>query len=240
MHNQTYNPTDTFNDDPALSESDHVDIALVADNTATSNELPPEQRVLKTLTEGHDMDVHALNIPKGKKLQLKSATRERVVVVSQGTVAVLIDGDSSKGFKAVAPAHFILPKGVPVDIITLDDVICYGIGQHYQKIVPLDEEASEIEHFFTEGVYARKMVIPKGTKVPTHKHAYNHLSILAQGRVRVAVGVVIQEYIAPAMIEIEKDITHTILALEDSVWFCIHATDAKDIESLEQTVILKD
>lgn len=240
MHNQTYDTADTFNDDPSLSESEHVDISLIANGTVNSTNTPAEPQVSRSLTEGHDMDVHVLHIPRGKKLPLKSATRERVVVVSQGTVAVLIDGDKSKGFKAEAPAHFILPKGVPIDIITLDDVICYGIGQHYQKIIPLDEAASDIEHFFTDGVYARKMVIPKGTKVPTHKHAYNHLSILAHGRVRVAVGAIIQEYIAPAMIEVRKDVVHTILALEDSVWYCIHATDATDVESLEQTVIVKD
>lgn len=240
MHNQTYDTTDTFNDDPSLGEGEHVDISLITNGTVPSAEKPNVTQVSRSLTEGHDMDVHVLRIPKGKKLPLKSATRERVVVVSQGTVAVLIDGDKSKGFKAEAPAHFILPKGVPVDIITLDDVICYGIGQHYQQIIPLDEAASDTEHFFTDGVYARKMFIPKGTQVPTHKHVYNHLSILAQGRVRVAVGAIIQEYIAPAMIEIRKDVIHTILALEDSVWYCIHATDATDVESLEQTVIVKD
>lgn len=239
MHNQTYT-ADTFNDDPALLEPEHVDVALIPEGAVPSVEQPLEQRVLKKLTEGHEMDVHAMHIPKGKKLPLKSVERERVVVISRGTVAVLIDGSVNNGFKAEAPAHFILPKGVPVDIITLDEVICYGIGQHHQQIVPLDEAASDMEHFFTDGVYARKMALPKGTSVPTHRHAYNHLSILAHGRVRVTVGAIIQEYIAPAMIEVRKDVAHTIHALEDSIWFCIHATDAKDIESLEQTVIVKD
>jgi len=229
MHNELQMTNDTFNDDPELLETEHVELPPV-----------PEQKIVKTLTEGHDMDVHALLIPKGKKLPLKSATRERVVVLSQGSVAVIVDGDTSKGFKANAPAHFILPKGQPIDIITLDEVICYGIGQHNQAVIPFDEEASKIEHFFTEGVYARKMAIPKGTQVPTHKHVYDHLSILAQGRVRVSVGPIITEYAAPAMIEIKKDMAHKITAIEDSVWFCIHATTATDIASLEQTVIIKD
>lgn len=237
MHNQTYDTADTFNDDPDLLESDTAAYVPMANMPQDDS---GEQKIVKTLTEGYDMDVHGFLIPKGKKLPLKSTTRERVVVVSQGTVAVLIDGDASKGFKATAPAHFILPKGQPIDIITLTEVICYGIGQHNQAVVPLDEEASNVEHFFTDGVYARKMSIPKGTQVPTHKHVYNHLSVLAKGRVRVGVGSVIQEYVAPAMIEIKKDIAHTITAVEDSVWFCIHATDATDVESLEQTVIVKD
>lgn len=226
---------DTFNDDPELLENE----SYIAPVSMPASD-PVEQPIVKTLTEGNEMDVHGFLIPKGKKLPLKSVTRERVVIVSQGTVGVLINGDTSKGFKATAPANFILPKGQPVDIFTLDEVVIYGIGQHHQEIVPMNEEASQIEHFFTEGVYARKMTISKGTQVPTHKHAYNHLSILAQGRVRVAVGPVIQEYVAPAMIEIKKDIAHKITAIEDSVWFCIHATDATDIESLESSVIVKE
>ena len=223
MQNETQ-PIDTFLDDPDLLDQ----------------EQPITENVVKSLSQGHDMDVHALLVPKGKKLSLKSTLRERVVVLSQGSVAVLVDGDSNKGFKASAPAHFILPKGKPVEIITFDEVICYGIGQHSQTIIPLNEEASKIEHFFTEGVYARKMVIPAGTQVPTHQHVYDHLSILAQGRVRVGVGPISQEYVAPAMIEIKKNVAHRITAVEDSVWFCVHATSATDIESLENTVIVKE
>ena len=223
MQNETQ-PIDTFLDDPSLLDQ----------------EQPMTENVVKSLSQGHDMDVHALLVPKGKKLSLKSTLRERVVVLSQGSVAVLVDGDSNKGFKASAPAHFILPKGKPVEIITFDEVICYGIGQHSQTIIPLNEEASKIEHFFTEGVYARKMVIPAGTQVPTHQHVYDHLSILAQGRVRVGVGPISQEYVAPAMIEIKKNVAHRITAVEDSVWFCVHATSATDIESLENTVIVKE
>ena len=238
MHNETYPTTDTVNIDATTTEAVHPGYVQNAGLSAQVLETN-EQKMVKTLSEGEDMDVHGFLIPKGKKLPLKSVARERVVVISQGTVAVTVAGDTSTGFKATAPAHFILPKGQPVDIITLDDVICYGIGQHNQAVIPLDEEASNTEHFFTEGVYARKMSIPKGMQVPTHKHVYDHLSILAQGRVRVAVGPVITEYVAPAMIEIKKNIAHKITAIEDSVWFCVHATDATDIESLEQTVSVK-
>lgn len=229
MHNEPQTINDTFNDDPELIESTQVDTSALV-----------ERKVFKTLTEGDDMDVYALRVPKGKKLSLKSIVKERVVVLSQGSVAVLVDGNPELGFKAKAPAHFILPKGKLIDIVTFDEVICYGVGQHSQTVIPLNEEASEIEHFFTEGVYARKMEIQAGTEVPTHKHVYDHLSILAKGRVRVAVGPIIQEYVAPAMIEIKKDMSHKITALEDSLWFCIHATTATDIESLEQTVIVKE
>lgn len=194
-------------------------------------------KVYKKVTSGQEMDVHAMLVPRGKKVKLRPYKKERVVVLSMGTVVVQ-HSDQKNTFKA--PAHFILPPSQSVDLITLEDIVCYGIDHHEQQFVDLDEDSSDIEHFFTDGVYARKMLIPAGTRVPTHRHVYNHLSILAQGRVRVAVGPVAKEYVAPAMIEIEKNVSHTISAVEDSVWFCVHATDATDIESLETTVIVKD
>lgn len=186
------------------------------------------------------MNVHTIVVPRGRKVSLRSVNKERVIVLSQGSVVVQSGVEKSK---FCAPAHFIIPAHEGVDILTLEDIIWYGIDHQDQQnvaVVELNQEASTIEHFFTEGVYARKMEIRAGTQVPTHKHVYDHLSILAKGRVRVAVGLVIQEYVAPAMIEIKKDIAHKITALEDSVWFCVHATTATDIESLEQTVILKE
>jgi quercetin dioxygenase-like cupin family protein len=219
MHNESHTP-DEFLDNP-----DQESQPAALDN------------MYKKITAGQEMDVHAMLVPRGRKLELRPHKKERVVVLSIGTVVVQ-HGDQKNTFKA--PAHFILPPSQLVNLTTLEDIVCYGIDHHEQKFVELEEIATEMEHFFTEGVYARKMLIPAGTQVPTHKHAYDHLSILAQGRVRVAVGRVAKEYVAPAMIEIKKDIAHTLSAVEDSVWFCVHATDATDIESLEPTVIVKD
>lgn len=43
----------------------------------------------------------------------------------------------------------------------------------------------DVQHHFSEGVYARQMVIQRGVVVPTHKHKFNHMSILASGKVLV-------------------------------------------------------
>lgn len=193
--------------------------------------------VYKKVTKGQEINVHTVLVPKGKRVSLQPYIKERVVVLSMGSVLIK-RGETQNVFRA--PSHFILQSNEAVDIFTLEDIMWYGIDHHDQNFVMLDEEASAAEHFFSEGIYARKMVISAGTRVPTHKHVYDHLSILAQGRVRVAVGPVSKEYIAPAMIEIKKNIAHTIMAVEDSVWFCVHATDATDVDSLESTAIVKD
>lgn len=74
-----------------------------------------------------------------------------------------------------------------------------------------------------------------------HKHNYDHLSILAQGKVKVLFdNDVVETYTAPACINIVKDVNHTILALEDSVWFCIHQTEETDVNKVDQVLIKKE
>ena len=46
------------------------------------------------------------------------------------------------------------------------------------------------------------------------------------------------EYVAPAAIEIKRDLVHTLTAMEDSVWYCIHATEETDPESADKTIIV--
>lgn len=221
------------NKDMQTEETQNTDEIL---NTAAEQPMAVD-KIYKKTTKGQNVDVHAVLVPKGKRVTLRPMGKERVMVLSMGTV-VVTRGTEQEMFRA--PAHFLIPTDEPVDIITLEDIVCYGINSRDQNFVDLDEEASNVEHFFTQGIYAKKITVPSGTQVPSHRHVYDHLSILAQGRVRVAVGPVTKEYVAPAMIEIKKNIVHTISAIEDSVWFCVHATDATDVESLESSAIVKD
>jgi len=94
-----------------------------------------------------------------------------------------------------------------------------------------------IEHHFSDNVYARQMMMPAGYKVDTHKHNYDHLSILARGTALVKVDGNEQLYIAPACISIEKDKVHEIIAIDDMVWFCIHSTEEKDTSKIDEVLI---
>lgn len=97
-----------------------------------------------------------------------------------------------------------------------------------------------IEHHFSDGLYAKQMFLPKESLVCQHQHTYDHLSILAQGKVKVLFdNDVVETYTAPACINIVKDLNHTILALEDSVWFCIHQTEETDVNKVDQVLIKK-
>jgi quercetin dioxygenase-like cupin family protein len=94
-------------------------------------------------------------------------------------------------------------------------------------------------HHFSSGVYAKQMFLPKGAVALTHKHKYDHLSILAQGAVVLETPEGRQLYRAPVAVTIRAGVAHGIMALEDSVWFCIHATDETDPAKVDEVVIQK-
>jgi quercetin dioxygenase-like cupin family protein len=98
----------------------------------------------------------------------------------------------------------------------------------------------ETWHHFSSGMYAKQMNIPAGYSAFQHKHEYDHLSILATGRVIVQTDDGQVEYTAPSCITIKQNINHAIHALEDSTWFCIHVTDETDEEEVDKVLIKKD
>jgi quercetin dioxygenase-like cupin family protein len=97
----------------------------------------------------------------------------------------------------------------------------------------------EIVHHFSDGLYAKQLVIPKGFEGIQHIHSYSHLSILAKGRVIVVTDEGKQEYTAPACIEIKSGIHHKIISLEDATWFCIHATEETDANKVDEVLIAR-
>ena len=92
-------------------------------------------------------------------------------------------------------------------------------------------------HHFSSGVYAKEMHLPKGYMAVSHAHLYDHLSILAKGVAVVKTDNSETTYTAPACIEIKKSLYHSITALEDVSWFCIHATQETDPDKVDEVLI---
>jgi len=63
-----------------------------------------------------------------------------------------------------------------------------------------------------------------GVIIPGHKHNYDHLSILASGKVEINADGVITEHEGAKFLVIRKDVVHTVKALSDDViWYCVFA-----------------
>jgi quercetin dioxygenase-like cupin family protein len=62
-----------------------------------------------------------------------------------------------------------------------------------------------------------------------HTHQFDHLTLLAKGRLKVIVDGEVTEFTAPHMIYIHKDKQHELVAIEDNtVAYCIHALRDKE------------
>lgn len=95
----------------------------------------------------------------------------------------------------------------------------------------------QIVHHFSDGLYAKEIRVQAGQAILKHTHDFSHLSILAKGKVAVLVGDEIQIVHAPACLEIKAGITHGVKAIDDCVWYCIHATDETDSSKVDNVLI---
>lgn len=100
----------------------------------------------------------------------------------------------------------------------------------------VEQPADDVE-FTAGGIFVKQMAIAKaGTAIPQHSHAYDHMSMLAAGSVRVwKDGVFDAEYTAPTGIFITAGVKHAFLSLEDNtVIYCVHKLHSDRVEILEE------
>lgn len=95
----------------------------------------------------------------------------------------------------------------------------------------------QIQHHFAAGLYARQMQLPAGKCALSHKHKYDHFSILASGSCVVQTDEGKTEYTAPACVLIKANLNHSIYAKSDVVWFCIHAADVAEVDDIDSVLI---
>ncbi|WP_395350051.1 hypothetical protein [Variovorax sp. UC122_21] len=100
------------------------------------------------------------------------------------------------------------------------------------------ESVADIHHHFGGGVYAKETHVPAGMWLVQHKHKHDHLSILSSGTVEVFVEGQRTEMVGPACICIPGGVHHGIRAMTDAIWFCVHATDCKDEDEVDDLLVV--
>ena len=96
------------------------------------------------------------------------------------------------------------------------------IMQHVQ--MASDGPPCDTPHF-CGGVYAKEFHLNAGQVIVSHQHNYDHMSILASGKVIVKTREDEKTYTAPAVVNIKAGVHHAVYAVTDMVWFCIHKVD---------------
>lgn len=118
-------------------------------------------------------------------------------------------------------------------ILALENVIA-----KHQDAMFGDNLEMPLKHSFAPGVYVREIFIPKGSVLTGKIHRHAHPNFLMQGEVIVVTEHGGREHLKAPMSMISKAGTkRAVLALEDTVWITVHATDERDLKKIESYVI---
>jgi quercetin dioxygenase-like cupin family protein len=115
-----------------------------------------------------------------------------------------------------------------------------NIGLPFKTAFP----AENVRHHFVgqdqaRGVYAKEVRLPAGYEIISHAHPYDHLSILASGAVEWKSGDICRVLTGPCAVTVTAGVNHSLFALTDTVWFCIHPTDETDPEAVDDVILSK-
>lgn len=99
------------------------------------------------------------------------------------------------------------------------------------KVLPQGE--LPIDHFFSDGLYARKMTMPASTILTGKTHNHNHLAILLKGEVAVHSRQGTAVYKAPYVVNVVAGDKRAFFSVTEVEWITIHATEETDITKLE-------
>lgn len=90
----------------------------------------------------------------------------------------------------------------------------------------IEEQPETVDLKLTPDLFIKTAVVKlAGTVIPTHAHSYDHVTLLAVGRLRIwADDELLGEFTGPTGILIRAKAKHRMLTLTDGVVFaCIHA-----------------
>jgi hypothetical protein len=109
-----------------------------------------------------------------------------------------------------------------------------------KEMLSMDQLSLDIEHIFSRGVYARKMLIPKGTILTGKMHKHKHLNIMLYGDIEIATDKGTKRIDKPCIFESKAGTKRAGFAHEETVWITIHATEETDIQKIEANEIAEN
>jgi len=102
----------------------------------------------------------------------------------------------------------------------------------------LPQIALRTRHYFSDGVYAREIFIPKGILLTGKVHKYAQLNIVSQGDISVLLEDGLKRVAAPFTVVSPPGTKRIAYAHADTVWTTIHRTDDTDLEVIEKHFVV--
>ena len=116
-----------------------------------------------------------------------------------------------------------------------------SINEIEKNMLKCEQIEIETKHTFSDGMYAREISAPAGALILGHEHKKPCLNILAQGKMilkdsREDEGRLIE---APYSFHTEPGIRKLAYVVEDVVFINVFRTDERDLDKLEDQLIVK-
>ena len=105
-----------------------------------------------------------------------------------------------------------------------------------------DSDRCPLTHYFTDGIYVRKIEIPAGTPLVGKIHRHEHPNFLLSGTVRMATEFGVTEITGPQLMISPAGVKRALFAVTDLVWVTVHhnPTNTRNLKAIEREVIVKD
>lgn len=101
-------------------------------------------------------------------------------------------------------------------------------------MLQMPQRELEVKHYFSHGIYARELYIPRDTILVGKLHKFSQLNILSKGDISVLIDEEVKRIQAPYTIVSSAGTKRIAYAHEDTVWLTIHGTDETNIDIIEE------
>lgn len=125
---------------------------------------------------------------------------------------------------------------LPIDAMTMRQ----KVNAIEARMRQMDQIEIPVRHYFSQGVYAREIQIPKGALLTGKIHKYQQLNILSKGDISVLTEDGVKRVQAPFTIVSPPGTKRVAIAHEDCVWTTIHGTEETDVDKIEAHFIAQD
>jgi mannose-6-phosphate isomerase-like protein (cupin superfamily) len=107
-------------------------------------------------------------------------------------------------------------------------------------MVGMPQAELETEHYFSGGMYCRKLIRPAGTLIVGKVHKKDHFFMCAQGEIIAWSEKGMVKLKAGDIIESKAGTKRVTLALSDAIGITFHKTDKTDLDEIEAELIEPD
>jgi len=111
--------------------------------------------------------------------------------------------------------------------------------EDFEKLIKAETTPIELQvtEYFSKGVYARELFIPKDTVLTGHIHKYTNLNIMTEGELSILTEDGVIRVKAPYTVVSPPGTKRLAYAHEDTKWITIHGTDETDVDKIEEQFV---